>query len=491
VKKKDIIEFEIGKMEFGGTTSTIVDDRTVKMKGGITGQKVKGFVQKIRKGKAEVKLQEVLEKSPLETSKVCPHFGECGGCSMLSVPYQKQLEIKESQIKELFSKHDFGDYDFQGIQGSPNEYFYRNKMEYTFGNEKKDGPLTLGLHKKGRHIDILTADNCMIVDKDFEKILKTTVEFFGKRQISHYRLNNHSGYLRNLVIRKGIKTGEIMINLVTTSNFEQNEGDVLETYISEQNEADVLEAYISEIKKINFEGNLVSLLHTINDGLADAVNCDELLILDGRDYIYEEILGLKFKISPFSFFQTNTNGAEKLYSIVKKFIEEKNILNSEERNTLKNEEKNSLNNKVIFDLYSGTGSIGQIVADKAKKVYGIEIVEEAVRVANENAKMNGLNNCKFIAGDVKEEVKNLNEKADLIIVDPPRPGIHKDAIKDICGFEASEIVYVSCNPKTMVEDLELFKEYGYMVKKVRCMDMFPSTAHVESVVLMSNVNLNK
>lgn len=448
MKRKDIIEFEVDKMVFGGTSSTKINDRDINMKGGITGQKVKAAVKKVRRGKAEVKLLEIMEKSPIETEETCGHFNECGGCTMLSIPYNKQLEIKERQVMDLFLKQNIFGFQFLGIDGSPNEHYYRNKMEYTFGNEMKDGPLTLGLHKKGRHIDILTTEGCLLVNSDFETILTSTVKYFGEKGIPQYRIFDHSGYLRHLVVRKGLNTDEIMVNIVTSSQIDYDMDD-----------------YKNMLKGLDLKGDLVSVLHTINDGLADAVQCDELRLLDGRDYIYEEILGLKFKISPFSFFQTNTKGAEKLYSIAKDFIGDHK-------------------DKIVFDLYSGTGSIGQIMADSAKKVYGIEIVEEAVIAANENAKLNGLTNCEFIVGDVAKTVKDLKEKPDLIIVDPPRPGIHKDAIRDICSFGADEIVYISCNPKTMVLDLELFKEYGYEVKQVKCMDMFPNTPHVETITLL-------
>ncbi|TRA73156.1 class I SAM-dependent RNA methyltransferase, partial [Clostridioides difficile] len=246
----------------------------------------------------------------------------------------------------------------------------------------------------------------------------------------------------------GIHTNEIMVNIVTSS---QEDFDMYE--------------FKDMLLGIDLKAELVGVLHTINDGLADAVQCDELRVLYGRDYIQEEILGLKFKISPFSFFQTNTKGAEVLYSIARDFI-------------------GDYNDKVVFDLYSGTGSIGQVMAGAAKKVYGIEIVEEAVVAANENAKLNGLTNCEFIAGDVAKVVKDLKDKPDLIIVDPPRPGIHKDAIRDICGFGAKEIVYISCNPKSLVVDLVDFKGYGYEIKMVKCMDMFPNTPHCETVVLL-------
>ena len=451
MKRRDIIEFEVDKMEFGGTSVSRLGNRDIYMKGGITGQKVKASVKKTRSGKADVKMLELLENSPLETETPCKHFNQCGGCSTLSVPYEKQIEIKERQVMDLFLEQDIFGFNFQGIERSPKTKEYRNKMEYTFGDEMKDGPLTLGLHKKGKHIDIITVDGCFLVDDDFIKVLTSTVEFFNEKKLPYYRNMSHKGYLRNLVVRKGINTNEMMVNIVTSS---QEDFDMTE--------------YKEMLLNLDLKCELVSILHTINDGLADAVNCDELRVLHGRDYIQEELLGLKFKISPFSFFQTNTKGAEELYKIAREFVGEHN-------------------NKVIFDLYSGTGTIGQVMAEKAKKVYGIELIEEAVEAANKNAKLNGLTNCEFIAGDVAKTVNKLKAKPDIIIVDPPRPGVHKDAIRDIAGFNSKEIVYISCNPKTLVLDLVEFKNYGYEVEKVKLMDMFPNTPHVETVVKLKRV----
>ena len=446
MKRKDIIEFEIGSMEFGGESSTLIGKRKVKMKGGITGQKVKAIVKKARSEKAEVKLLEVVENSPIETEETCAHFGQCGGCSILSVPYEKQLEIKSEQVLKLFEEQDIREFEFLGIEGSPDERVYRNKMEYTFGDEVKGGPLTLGMHKKGRHLDIITVDDCRLVDEDFIKVLTSTVEYFGQKELPYYRINSHQGFLRNLVVRKGVNTNQLMVNIVTTT---QIDFDMTE--------------YKDMILNLGTKAEVVSILHTINDGLADAVNCDELRVLHGRDYIEEVVLGLRFKISPFSFFQTNTKGAEKLYTIAREFVGDHE-------------------GKVLFDLYSGTGTIGQVMASAAKQVYGIELIEEAVVAANQNAKLNGLDNCEFIAGDVAKVVKNLEAKPDLIVVDPPRPGVHKDAIRDISGFGANEIIYISCNPRTLVLDLKGFEAYGYKVEKVKLMDMFPNTPHCETAV---------
>ncbi len=354
MKRRDVIEFEVDKMEFGGTSVSRYGNRDIHMKGGITGQKVKAAVKRTKSGKADVKMLELLENSPIETETPCKHFNECGGCTILSVPYEKQLEIKERQVMDLFLQQDLFGFKFLGIQGSPQNRLYRNKMEYTFGDEMKDGPLTLGLHKKGRHIDIMTVDGCFLVDQDFIKVLTSTVEFFNEKQLPYYRTVNHKGYLRNLVVRKGINTNELMVNIVTSSQVDFN-----------------MNEYKDMLLNLDTEAELVSILHTINDGLADAVNCDELRVLHGRDYIHEEVLGLRFRVSPFSFFQTNTKGAEELYTIAREFVGDHN-------------------DKVVFDLYSGTGTIGQVMAKAAKQVYGIEIIEEAVVAANQNAKLNGL-----------------------------------------------------------------------------------------------------
>ncbi|OPJ55923.1 23S rRNA (uracil(1939)-C(5))-methyltransferase RlmD [Alkalithermobacter paradoxus] len=446
MKKREMLQFVVEDMEFGGNSYGYVENKKVEVKGGIKGQVVKALVKRVKKDKVEAKLMEVVEPSSLEKAGVCKHYGQCGGCSMLSVPYEDQIKIKENQLISLFKEENINGFEFLGVEKSPNWHEYRNKMEYTFGDEEKNGPLTLGLHKKGRAYDIITVDDCFLVDEDYRKILRTTVEYFQKTNLPYYKTMMHTGYLRNLVVRKGINTGEILINLVTSSqeNFDLSE-------------------YKNVMLSLDLESEIVGILHTINDSLADAVKCDELRVLYGRDHFYEKLFDLKFKISPFSFFQTNTKGAEKLYSIVREFIGEKK-------------------DKVIFDLYSGTGTIGQVLSKEAQKVIGIELIEEAVEAANENAKLNNITNCTFIAGDVGEKVKTLKERPDIIVLDPPRPGIHKDALKDIIRFNAQQIIYVSCNPKTLVRDLAELEKAGYKVLKVKGMDMFPNTPHVECVV---------
>lgn len=447
-KLKEPIEMEILDVRFPNRAYGVVDGKKTKVKGGIVGQKVRIHINKRRKDYLSGSILEIIERSPLEIEGKCPHYNECGGCSYQTLSYDTELKMKEKQVKELFEREGFDDINFLGIESSPKEYEYRNKMEYTFGNEVKDGPLKLGLHKKGRFYEILDMDTCNIVDRDFTLIRKEVMDYFMEKAVPYYNKKIHKGILRHFVIRKALSTGEILLNIVTSSQGEVEFNELVE-----------------RLNNLNLNGEIVGFIHTINDGLADAINVDSTEIVYGRDYIIEEMLGLKFKISPFSFFQTNTFGAEKLYSIVREFA-------------------GDIDNKVVFDLYSGTGTISQIMAPVAKKVIGIEIVEEAVLKAKENASLNGLTNVEFIAGDVLKEVDNLSEKPDLIILDPPRDGINPKAIEKIIDFSPEVFVYVSCNPVTLARDLKEFLNRGYKIEKVKCMDMFPKTGHVECIILM-------
>ncbi|MBN3354504.1 23S rRNA (uracil(1939)-C(5))-methyltransferase RlmD [Clostridium botulinum] len=449
MRKGKEYEFLIEETEFPGTGVAQKDGVPVYIKGTVPGQKVLAKVTKKRREYAQAKLLEIIENIDYAIENKCPHFGQCGGCSTQYIPYEKQLQIKEEQLLKLFKSKEIKGFEFLGVEKSPEEYEYRNKMEFTFGDMEKGGDLTLGMHVKNRNFSIVTVDNCEIVDIDFRNILTTVVNYFNEKKLPKYRVMSHEGFLRNLVIRKAKNTGEILINIVTTSQMEFDFKEIVDMLLKEE-----------------CKGEIKGILHTINDTLSDVVQVDKLEILYGRDYIIEELLGLKFKIAPEAFFQTNSKGAEKLYSIVKDFL-------------------GDASSKVVFDLYCGTGTIGQIVAPKAKKVIGVELIEEAVKAANENAKLNGLNNCEFIAGDVAKVIKDVKQKPDIIILDPPRPGVHPAALEYVVKFEPKEIIYVSCNPKTLVDDLKYLIDNGYKIEKVKGMDMFPHTPHVETVVRLS------
>ncbi|WP_138202824.1 23S rRNA (uracil(1939)-C(5))-methyltransferase RlmD [Haloimpatiens lingqiaonensis] len=449
-KGKEYI-FDIVDTEFPGMGVAEYEGEKVYVKGTLPGQKILAQITKKKGGKIEGRLKEIIEDVDYKIDAKCPHFNYCGGCSHQFISYEKQLEFKKDQVLKLFKDAGIENFEFLGIEGSPEIWEYRNKMEFTFGDLEKGGELNLGMHKKASAFGIINTNSCQIVDEDFRMALDAVVNYFRGKDFPHYRIMSHQGYLRNLVIRKGKNTGEILINLVTTSQIDFNLGEITEI-----------------LKALPYEGKLKGIVHTINDSLSDVVQADSMETLYGEDYIIEELLGLKFKISPFSFFQTNSKGAEKLYSIVKDFL-------------------GNAENKTVFDLYCGTGTIGQIVAPSAQKVIGVELIEEAVEAAKENAKLNGLDNCQFIAGDVAKVIQDIKDKPDIIILDPPRPGVHPKAMEYVIKFNAPEIVYVSCNPKTLVNDLRVLEENGYVVERVKVKDMFAHTPHVETVVLMSRV----
>ena len=372
--------------------------------------------------------------------------------------------MKLTQVKKLISdaigtEKESG-YEFIGIHGSPKKSEYRNKMEFSFGDEYKDGPLALGMHKRGSFYDLVTVSDCQIVDEDFRTILKATLDYFSKNNIPYFHRATHKGYLRHLLVRKATKTGEIIVDLVTTT---QTEGF---------NEEELLAGFRYALLTRHYDGRFNGVLHTKNDSVADVVKNEGTEVLYGDSYFYEELLGLKFKITPFSFFQTNSLGAEVLYETAREFI--------------LGGDRDSLNGKTVYDLYSGTGTIAQLMASVCKEVVGVEIVEEAVCAAKENAALNGLDNCKFIAGDVLKVLDEIEEKPDYIILDPPRDGIHPKAIGRIIDYDVENMVYISCKPTSLARDLQIFMARGYRVEKICCVDMFPNTYHVETVVLLSH-----
>ena len=460
MKKGEIYQGIIERVEFPNKGIVQIEDKKVIVKNGMPGQHVKFMINKKKGSKVEGRLLEVLEHSYLETRKpVCSIFPECGGCMYQTMSYENQLEMKAKQIQSLIDQavkaggqvdeQGNPDYIFEGIKGSPREFAYRNKMEFSFGDAYKDGPLTLGLHKKGSTYDVLNALDCKLVHQDMNEILKCVLEYCQEQGYDYYHKMQHVGFLRHLLLRRGNTTGEILVNLVTTSQVEADFEELKDRLLS-----------------LTLEGKIVGFLHIINDALSDVVKSDEMRILYGKDYFYEEILGLRFKITPFSFFQPNSYGAEVLYETAREYI-------------------GDTKDMTVFDLYSGTGTISQILAAVAKEVIGVEIVEEAVLAAEENARLNGIGNCRFIAGDVLKVLDEIQEKPDFIVLDPPRDGIHSKALPKILEYGVEKMVYISCKPTSLARDLEMFLEKGYRVEKVCCVDQFCQTVHVETVVLLS------
>lgn len=482
MKKGEIVEGIVEDIDFPNKGILQIEGEKVIVKNALPGQKIRFIIHKKRGGKTEGRMLEVLEPSIWEKKEnVCPHFGNCGGCLYQSFPYEEQLKLKEKQVDQLI-RQVCGDWGFEGIKGSPIAEAYRNKMEFSFGDEYKDGPLALGMHRRGSFYDIVTTRNCRIVHSDFCQILSATLDYFTANGVSYYKKLQHVGYLRHLLVRRAAKIGEILVALVTTTQVEtlkqetmgmhkeetaegmgENVSSILPDIVAEK---ELLDGWRQALENLHLAGSLAGILHIKNDSLADVVQCDEMEILLGRDYFYEELLGMKFCITPFSFFQTNSLGAEVLYETVREYV-------------------GDTKDKVVFDLYSGTGTIAQITSAVAARVVGVEIVEEAVEAARENARRNGLDNCVFVAGDVLKVVEEIEEKPDLIILDPPRDGIHPKALKKIIDFGVERMVYVSCKPTSLARDLAVFLENGYRVERGCCVDMFPFTGNVETIVLLS------
>ncbi|MCR5632890.1 MAG: methyltransferase domain-containing protein [Eubacterium sp.] len=454
-------------------------------------------------------------------------------------------------VKELLSevipslgaeKDNEKSFKWEGVLASPDQFRYRNKMEFTFGDAEKDGPLTLGLHRRNSTHDIISIDSCALVSPAWNEILKYTQKFYRDKGVPHYNKRSHTGVLRNLVIRESATDGGIIVNLVTTTHHSIDEytrdipwnekrsetvdelclpeyvagllslGDTspigMDGYSSHGYDSNsgkyghkknkvvrdkngiFRNAYLAEEEKggsgefesLSRYNRIVGVLYTECDTLADAIIPDTVTLLYGQDYIMEEVLGLKFKISPFSFFQTNTKGSEVLYSKAREYALEALNINRDESTDSKNKVG------TIYDLYSGTGTIAQMMSPVAEKVYGIEIVEEAVEAAKENAKLNKLKNCEFIAGDVLKKLDELEEKPDLIILDPPRDGVNPKALQKILSYGVENLIYISCKPTSLVRDLNVFEENGYVPVKGCCIDQFPNTQHIETIVKISRAD---
>ena len=421
----------------------------------------------------------------------CSLQGICGGCAYGACTYEDQLSEKEKEIRDMAAEAGCSDV-YEGILGSPLIFAYRNKMEFSFGDSSKNGPLTLGLHRKKSFYDIVDTDHCLITHEDFNVIQRITREYFDDLGLTYMDKRSHLGYLRHLLVRRTINTSEILIDLVTTGQplipvmghrlindrvlydreaelrGEIKASSAVNVYNEEETLAGWMELILKAKDEGRIEGEIKSILHTRNDRPADAIINEHTDILYGEDHITEELCGLSFKITPFSFFQTNTRSAELIYNKAISYI-------SDELGT----------EKLCFDLFSGTGTITQILAPHVRKAVGVEIVAEAVEAAKENAALNGLSNCEFICGDVFEVLKGYPERPDAVILDPPRDGVSPKALDIIASYGVPHMVYISCKPKSFFRDLELLRGRGYEVSRMCAIDQFPWTKNCELVVKLS------
>lgn len=385
--------------------------------------------------------------------EACPLAGQCGGCTYQGVPYERQLREKEQFVRRCLSDAGLDPVLSNEMIACSDIYNYRNKMEYSFGDETKGGPLQLGLHRKGAFFSIITADRCQIVPEDFNRIVRLTLDFCTEKAYSHYNRKSHRGLLRSLILRRGVRTGQLLVNIVTSTD-----GD-----FGGMEYAHWIGAHAAEL-----DDRICCIMHTFSDNISDALHAEDIELLYGEPYYFETVLGLNFKVGPFSFFQTNVPAAERLYSDALALIPD-------------------IAGKNVYDLYCGTGTITQAMALKANTAVGVEIVEEAVEAARLNAAMNGLDNCYFIAGDVGKVLSTIPVKPDFIVVDPPRSGISAKSFKQILEYGVGSILYISCNPGTLAENIRGARLYGYSIEHLQPYDNFPFTSHIECVALMSRI----
>jgi len=382
----------------------------------------------------------------------CEHFGRCGGCTYLDIPYEEELSIKEATLKETLGE--YGNL-LERACSSPIVEGYRNKMELAFGDDGPERHLALGIRKRRSFYEVAGVENCILIPDDFKRIAQYVLQYFRDCGEAFYHRKRHVGALRHLVLRRGAFTGEVLVNLSTTSTMTAP-----------------IEPLVEGLLALPLDGQLVGILHSVNDGVADAVKNENVHLLWGRDFYNEEICGLKFRVAASAFFQTNSAGAEILYGIVRDFAGTSDAKLS-----------------LAYDLYCGTGTIAQIVSPLFERVVGIELVKDAIISARANAQLNGISNCEFRAGDVLGEIAPGAEIPDVIIVDPPRDGLHPKALPQIAALSAPRIIYVACKPKSLARDLPLLEQAGYHITRLAAVDMFPRTPHVEAIALLQKLRL--
>jgi len=460
VKRGSIIEVEIESLSYGGDGFAKYNDIAVFVQKGLPGQKLEAVITKKNKKFLKAKALNILKESPDQIEPKCTHFEDCGGCSFQNYDYQKQLQEKETQVKDLL-KHITGlkSTKIKKIKKAKEIYNYRNKMEFTFSNDpwfekynpKEKKELCLGLHPKGRFDKTIDLENCEIQSKISNKIVDIVRDTALENSLIPYDIKKHTGFLRQIVIRSAVHKDETMVIIVTSTNDQKK-----------------LEPIIDKLKEVK---EIKAIINNVNRRKADVSYSEEQYLLYGDDFITEKIGTYKFKISPDSFFQTNSKQAKVLYDLIKK-------------------EANLTGNEIVYDLYCGTGTIGIYLSKKAKKIFGFEIIPSAIDDAIINASNNNVKNALFFQGDIKDSLVDnkeidIIEKPDVSIIDPPRSGLHPKALKNIIKLKQKKIIYISCNPATQARDLKDFIDAGYKVSNIIPVDMFPHTPHIESIVTLT------
>lgn len=462
IRKNDVIEVKIDSIAFGGKGVARIDDFVVFVRGGIPKQKLKVKIIKKKKSFAEAIIEKIIKQSPYYVEPPCKYFSDCGGCKHQDIDYNFQLEMKDQQIKEVIEHlGEFGNVKIEKTIPSPDIWSYRNRMDFSTSVKrwvmKENDPgapdnFAIGLHAPQRWDKVIDIENCLLQNDNCNEIFQDIKNFVRKNEIELENARQHTGFLKQIIIRAGIKTNETMINFVTC--YEDPE--------------QLTELAKSLSKKYN---NIKSIVNNVTTELGNQFIGEKELLLYGKPFIHELLGKIKYKISANSFFQTNTKGAEILFSVVKDFAQVDK-------------------QKVVWDFYSGAGSISLFLAEYSKQIYGFEIVKEAINDARNNCKFNKINNCKFYFANLnnflqqEKELINTLEKPNLIIVDPPRAGLNPKFLEQMLKLNAPRIVYISCNIATQIRDINLLTREKYQAVKFQPVDMFPHTAHLESVALL-------
>ncbi len=447
VRKGEEVELRIDSLAYGGNGVGRLNGFVVFVRGGLPGDVVRARTTKVKRAFAEAIKTEVLEPSPHRVHAPCRHFGVCGGCRFQDLAYEEQLAAKHAQVGDALTRLGrFEDPPLEPIVPARSQYHYRNKLEYSFAAGEEG--LVLGFHRAGRWDEVIDVEECLLTT-DVGNALREAVKDWARAEgLEPYDQETQDGYLRHLVVREGRNTGQVLVMLVTAPG--------------EHFDADFLIETVTRFPEVR------SLHWAINDRPAEITNLPTRLLW-GEPWIEEELLGLRFRVRPNAFLQTNTEMAETLY-------------------TLAREAASLVGGEVVYDLYCGTGTIGLSLAAVAGSVWGVEISEESVACAIENAAANEIENAKFFAGNVGQSLEELREKAgppDLVVVDPPRAGLAGKALRRTGELRAPRLVYVSCNPTTLASDLAVLRdEYGYVLERCTPVDMFPHTPHIESVSLL-------
>jgi 23S rRNA (uracil1939-C5)-methyltransferase len=447
VRAGEELELQIDSLAYGGNGVGRLNGFVVFVRGALPGDCVRARVTKVKRGFAEAAADDVLEPSPHRVEAPCPHFGVCGGCRFQHLAYEEQAAAKEQQVRDALARIGrFAEPRVEPILPAASLYHYRNKLEYSF-TAGEEG-VALGFHRAGRWDEVISIDVCLLTTELGNAIRDAVRDWAREERLEPYSQETGEGYLRHLVVREGRNTGQILVVLVTAP------GEKFETGYF----VDVLRRF-PEVRSVHW---------AINDTPAERTSLPTQLLW-GDEAIEEQLLGLRVRVRPNAFLQTNTEMAERLYDLARDYAGLTGVEN-------------------VFDLYCGTGTIGLALAARAGMVWGLEISEEAVACAIENAELNGIENARFFAGNVGQSIDELVEEAgtpDLVVVDPPRAGLAGKALRRLGRIGAPRIVYVSCNPTTLASDAKVLREdFGYELLRCRPVDMFPHTPHVESVSLL-------